>query len=146
MRHNNQTNSLEKKMEKSNRYLPLLGRVLIGAPFILSGLGKLMAHDATVGYISSVGLAFPQLAWLIAMTVEMGGGALLVVGYRARLVALVVALFALATAIFFHRNFADQNQMIHFLKNVMIVGGLLQIVYFGAGPMSIDAARKQPQA
>jgi putative oxidoreductase len=133
-------------MDKSNRYLPLLGRVLIGAPFILSGLGKLMAHDATVAYISSVGLAFPQLAWVIAMTVEMGGGALLLVGYRARLIALIVALFALATAIFFHRNFADQNQMIHFLKNVMIVGGLLQIVYFGAGPMSIDASRKQSQA
>ncbi len=133
-------------MDKSNRYLPLLGRVLIGAPFILSGLGKLAAHDATVGYISSVGLPLPQLAWLIAITVEMGGGALLLVGYRARLVALVVALFALATAIFFHRNFADQNQMIHFLKNIMIVGGLLQIVYFGAGPMSIDASRKQSQS
>ena len=133
-------------MEKSNRYLPLLGRVLIGAPFILSGLGKLMAHDATVGYISSVGLALPQLAWLIAMTVEMGGGALLLVGYRARLVALIVAVFTLATAIFFHRNFADQNQMIHFLKNIMITGGLLQIVYFGAGPMSVDASRKLPQA
>jgi putative oxidoreductase len=133
-------------MEKNNRYLPLLGRVLIGAPFILSGLGKLAAHDPTVGYIASVGLPFPQVGWLIAMTVEMGGGALLLLGYRARLVALVVALFTVATAIFFHRNFADQNQMIHFLKNVMIVGGLLQIVYFGAGPMSIDASRKQPQA
>jgi putative oxidoreductase len=130
-------------MEKSNRYLPLLGRVMIGAPFILSGLGKLMAHDSTVGYINSVGLPFPQLSWLIAMTVEMGGGALLLLGYRARLVALVVALFTLVTAIFFHRNFADQNQMIHFLKNIMIAGGLLQIVYFGAGPMSIDASRRQ---
>ena len=39
-------------------------------------------------------------------------------------------------------NFADQNQMIHFLKNVMITGGLLQIVYFGAGPMSVDASRR----
>ena len=126
-------------MEPSNRYLPLLGRILIGAPFILSGLSKLMAHDATVGYISSVGLPFPQLAWLIAMTVEMGGGTLLVIGYRARLIAFVVALFALATAISFHRNFADQNQMIHFLKNIMIVGGLLQVVYFGAGPLSIDS-------
>jgi putative oxidoreductase len=128
-------------MENSNRYLPLLGRVLIGVPFILSGLGKLMAHDATVGYIGSVGLPFPQLGWLIAMVVELGGGTLLVIGYRARLVAFVVALFALATAIAFHRNFADQNQMIHFLKNIMLVGGLLQIVYFGAGPMSIDASR-----
>jgi putative oxidoreductase len=130
-------------MENSNRYLPLLGRVLIGAPFILSGLGKLAAHDATVGYIGSVGLPLPQVGWLIAVVMELGGGALLIAGYRARAVALVVALFVLATAIFFHRNFADQNQMIHFLKNIMLVGGLLQIVYFGAGPMSMDASRNR---
>ena len=132
-------------MEQSNRYLPLLGRVMIGAPFIMSGLGKLMAHDATVGYIGSVGLPLPQLAWVIALLVEIGGGALLVSGFRARLVALVMALFALATALSFHRNFADQNQMIHFLKNVMLAGGLLQIVYFGAGPLSIDASRQKAQ-
>jgi putative oxidoreductase len=132
-------------MEQSNRYLPLLGRVMIGAPFILSGLGKLMAHDATVGYIGSVGLPFPQVAWLIALLVEIGGGALLLSGYRARPVAWVMAVFALATAIFFHRNFADQNQMIHFLKNVMLAGGLLQIAYFGAGPLSVDASRKKSQ-
>ena len=132
-------------MENSNRYLPLLGRVLIGAPFILSGLGKLMAHDATVGYIGSVGLPLPQLAWVIALLVEIGGGAFLISGFRARFVALVMAVFALATAISFHRNFADQNQMIHFLKNVMLAGGLLQIVYFGAGPLSVDASRKASQ-
>ncbi len=130
-------------METKNRYLPLLGRVLIGAPFILSGLSKLAAHDATVGYIGSAGLPLTQVGWLIAIVVELGGGALLVAGYRARAVALVVALFVLATAIFFHRNFADQNQMIHFLKNIMLVGGLLQIVYFGAGPMSMDASRNR---
>jgi len=132
-------------MEQSNRYLPLLGRVMIGAPFIMSGLGKLMAHDATVAYIGSVGLPLPQLAWVIALLVEIGGGALLISGLRARLVALVMALFALATALSFHRNFADQNQMIHFLKNVMLAGGLLQIVYFGAGPLSIDASRQKAQ-
>ena len=132
-------------MEQSNRYLPLLGRVMIGAPFLLSGLGKLMAHDATVAYIGSVGLPLPQLAWIIALLVEIGGGALLMSGYRARPVALVMAVFALATALSFHRNFADQNQMIHFLKNVMLAGGLLQIVYFGAGPLSVDASRKASQ-
>jgi putative oxidoreductase len=126
-------------MHDSKRYLPLLGRILIGAPFIFSGLGKLAAYHATAGYISSVGLPLPQLGWLIALVVELGGGTLLVLGYRIRPVALVLALFALATAIFFHRDFADQNQMINFLKNIMILGGLLQILYFGAGPMSIDA-------
>ncbi len=126
-------------MQASNRYLPLLGRALIGAPFILSGLGKLAAYTATVGFIGSVGLPVPQLGWLIAVVVELGGGTLLLLGYRARVVASVLGAFAVATAIFFHRNFADQNQMINFLKNVMILGGLLQIVYFGAGPLSVDA-------
>jgi putative oxidoreductase len=129
-------------MEQVKRYLPLLGRILLGAPFILSGLSKLMTHDATVGYIGSVGLPFPQLGWLIATMVEIGGGTLFIIGYRSRVVALGLAVFALATAILFHRNLADQNQMIHFLKNVMLAGGLLQTVYFGAGPKSIDALRK----
>ena len=55
--------------------------------------------------------------------------------------SLVIAIFTLATALFFHNNFADQNQMIHFLKNVAIVGGLLQVAAFGAGALSLDARR-----
>jgi putative oxidoreductase len=128
-------------MENSNRYLPLLGRILIAVPFILSGVNKLATHDVTVGYIISVGLPLPQLGWLIAVVVEVGLGAVLIVGYSTRLVALVLALYVVATAVFFHRNFADQNQLFHFFKNIMITGGLLQILYFGAGPMSIDAGR-----
>jgi putative oxidoreductase len=56
-------------------------------------------------------------------------------------VATGLAAFTLATAIFFHNNFADQNQMIHFLKNIMIIGGLLQIAYFGGGPYSLDVRK-----
>ena len=63
---------------------------------------------------------------------------LLIVGYRTRLVALVVAVFTVGAAIGFHSNFADQNQLIHFLKNIAITGGLLQIVAFGAGAFSLD--------
>ncbi|MHB8817231.1 MAG: DoxX family protein [Steroidobacteraceae bacterium] len=126
-------------MQASNRYLPLFGRALIGIPFIFSGLGKLAAYTATVGFIGSVGLPLPQLGWLIAVVVELGGGTLLLLGYRAKVVASVLGVFAVATAVFFHRNFADQNQMINFLKNLMILGGLLQVVYFGSGPLSLDA-------
>ena len=126
-------------MQDSNRYLPQLGRVLIGAPFVMSGLGKLAAHHATVGYISSAGLPFPQLGYLVALCVELGFGTLLILGFRARVVASVLGAFAVATAVFFHHNFADQNQMINFLKNIMILGGLLQVAYFGAGPLSLDA-------
>ena len=121
--------------------IPVIGRVLIGLPFLMGGLGKLGAYDNTVGYISSVGLPFPVLAFAVAVAIEAGGGFLLTVGYRAKLVALILALFSLATAVAFHANFADQNQMIHFLKNVMMAGGLLQIVYFGAGPFSLDSRK-----
>ncbi|WP_321857238.1 DoxX family protein [Burkholderia cenocepacia] len=121
------------------KFLPLLGRILIGAPFLMSGLSKLGAHDGTVAYIAAVGLPAPSLAFIVAVLVEAGGGLLLMSGYRARIVALAMAVFCVVTAVFFHHNFADQNQMIHFLKNVMMAGGLLQIAYFGAGAFSLDA-------
>ncbi|AIY41714.1 putative membrane protein [Collimonas arenae] len=124
---------------ESNKFIPLLGRILIGAPFLMSGLGKLGAYAATVGYISAVGLPAPTLAYIVAVLIEIGGGGLLLSGYQVRLASLVMAVFSLGTAFFFHNNFADQNQMIHFLKNVMMAGGLLQITAFGAGAWSLDA-------
>jgi putative oxidoreductase len=75
--------------------------------------------------------------------VEVGFGFLLVIGFQTRLIALALALWCVVTAVFFHRNFADHNMMIHFLKNLMIAGGLLQIVHFGPGAVSVDAARQK---
>lgn len=121
------------------RYIPFIGRLMIGLPFALSGVGKLAAFGPTTAMIAAVGLPFPLLAYALAVAIELGGGLLLVAGYQARAVALVLAIFALATALSFHSNFADQNQMIHFLKNVMMAGGLLQIVAFGAGAFSVDS-------
>ena len=126
-------------MSTDTRYIPLLGRVLIAAIYLLSGFGKLTAPAATAGYIASAGLPLPLLGAIIAIGVELGGGVLLVLGYQTRLVALVMAIFTVATAVFFHNNFADQNMMIHFLKNIAMTGGLLQVVAFGAGSLSLDA-------
>ena len=123
----------------TTRYASLVGRLMIGLPFAMSGFGKLAAYGATTAYIASAGLPVPPLAWVIAVLLELGGGLLLIAGYQARSVALALAVFSLATAAAFHNNFADQNQMIHFLKNVMMAGGLLQIFAFGAGAFSLDA-------
>ncbi|NRP90725.1 Inner membrane protein YqjF [Ensifer adhaerens] len=128
-------------MSQTN-YIAAAGRLLIAIMFISSGFGKIMAPEATQGYIASVGLPLPMLSYLLAIVVEIGGGLLLVVGYQTRIVGLVVAAFTLATAVFFHNNFADQNQMIHFMKNIAIIGGLLQVVAFGAGAFSLDARRR----
>jgi putative oxidoreductase len=122
----------------ATRYLPFVGRLLIGLPFAMSGFSKLAAYGATTQMIGAVGLPVPPLAFAVAVAVELGGGLLLIAGFQTRLVAIALALFAFATAVSFHSNFADQNQMIHFLKNIMIAGGLLQIVGFGAGAISLD--------
>jgi putative oxidoreductase len=122
----------------ATRYIPFAGRLLIGLPFAMSGLSKLAAIGPTTDMIRAAGLPLPPLALALSVVVELGGGLLLVAGFRARIVAGVLALFSLATAVSFHSNFADQNQMIHFLKNVMMAGGLLQIVAFGAGALSLD--------
>jgi putative oxidoreductase len=122
----------------ATRYLPFAGRLLIGLPFAMSGLSKLGAYGPTTEMIGAVGLPAPSLAFAVAVVVELGGGLLLIAGFQARHVAIALALFCLATAVSFHSNFTDQNQMIHFLKNIMIAGGLLQIAGFGADAISVD--------
>jgi putative oxidoreductase len=132
-------------MEKQTATLAAAGRVLIAVLFLLSGLSKIAAPAMTQGYIASVGLPFPALSYLMSIVVEIGGGLLLLVGYQVRIVALIVAAFTVAAALAFHRDFADQNQMIHFLKNIAITGGLLQVAAFGAGSLSLDARRASPR-
>jgi putative oxidoreductase len=124
------------------RYVPFAGRLLIGLPFAMSGFSKLAAIGPTTEAIRAAGLPLPPLALALSVLVELGGGLMLVAGFQARIVAAALALFALVTAVSFHSNFADQNQMIHFLKNLMMAGGLLQIVAFGAGALSIDNRAK----
>lgn len=118
-----------------------LGRVLLATIFVLSGISKVTDPASALGYIGSVGLPFPQVALAIAIIVELVGGIALVVGYRTRLVATALALFSIATAAFFHSALGDQNQFIHFFKNIAMAGGLLQIAAFGPGAAAVDNRR-----
>jgi putative oxidoreductase len=128
-------------MENQSPTIAAIGRILIAFVFIMSGLSKLGAPAATQAYIAAVGLPLPLLGYAIALATEIGCGVLLLIGFQTRATAALLAVFTLATAVFFHHNFADQNTMIHFLKNIMITGGLLQIVASGATSLSLDARR-----
>ena|SRR5258708_7580644 len=119
-------------------YIGAAGRILIAALFLISGLGKIAAPAMTQRFIASAGLPFPLLALLVAIVIEVGGGILLILGYQSRIAASVMAVFTVAAALGFHHDFGDQNAMAHFLKNISITGGLLQIAAFGAGSFSID--------
>lgn len=121
--------------------LATAGRALIAGLFLFSGIGKLAAPDATIGYIASAGLPFPTIAYVGAVAVEVIGAALLVIGYRVQLTAALLAGFSVVAAVGFHADFADQNQLIHFLKNIALAGGLVQIVALSAVRGATLAAR-----
>ena len=121
--------------------LPFIGRIFISAIFLISGLGKITAPAGMIGYIKSAGLPLPLVAFAIAVVIEIGGGLALIAGYRTRLVATVLAVFCVATALGFHNDLADQNQFIHFFKNIAIAGGLLHVIAFGGGRVSLDGRR-----
>ncbi len=118
--------------------LAALGRVLIATIFILSGIGKIANPEATIGYIASAGLPFAPAALIAAALIEVGGGLALIAGFRTRFVALVLAGFSVIAALAFHAHFSDQNQFIHFLKNLAMAGGLLQVAAFGSGRIALD--------
>jgi putative oxidoreductase len=124
--------------DSNSGVVPFVGRILVAAIFILSGFGKIAAPAATQGYIAAMGLPAPVLAYIASIAIELGGGLLLLAGYRTKLIAAGLALFSIVTAFIFHHALADQNQMIHFLKNFAMAGGLLQFVAYGAGRISVD--------
>jgi putative oxidoreductase len=123
--------------EGASTILPLAGRLLLGAIFFVSGLGKIADPAGTIGYITSVGLPFPHAVLALAIVVEVLGSVLLILGFRTRLVAGALACFTIVAALNFHSDLADQNQFVHFMKNFALAGGLLQVVAFGAGRYSI---------
>ena len=124
----------------------LVGRVLLGLIFVLSGFAKISGFDGTAGYIASKGLPLPQLLAALTIVVELGGGLALMAGFYTRQAVVALAGFSLLTAVVFH-NFwaapqADQmGQQINFMKNLAIAGGMLVLAAFGPGRLSVDARR-----
>jgi putative oxidoreductase len=114
------------------------GRVLLAALFLVSGVQKLFVPTMIQGYITSAGLPAPSLVYAFTVIIEIGAGALLLVGFRTRLMAWVLAAFTVVAALIFHRALGDPNQSVHFLKNLAIAGGLLHIAGLGAGAFSLD--------
>jgi putative oxidoreductase len=119
-------------------WVGLLGRVLMGAIFIQAGFGKAMAPAATMAALVHYGLPLPGVAYALALAIEIGAGILFLVGCKARLAALILAGWSIATAMVVHYHPGNHEQMFHFMKNVCMAGGFLQVVAYGAGRLSLD--------
>ncbi len=124
----------------------VVARILLALMFILAGLSKFAGLEGTAGYIASKGLPMPAVLAFLTAVLEVVAGLALAVGFLARPAALALALFTLAASLLFHGFWAmpaDQAyvQQLMFMKNLAVVGGLLLVFSFGAGPASIDARR-----
>ncbi len=118
-----------------------LGRIMLALIFILAGIGKIQDPAGSMGYMQSVGLPGALLWPTIAL--EVLGGLAVAVGFKTRYAAIALAIFSVATAVIFHRNFVDQMQMILFLKNIAMAGGLLLLAVGGRTAYSMDNRRTQ---
>ena len=120
-----------------NTFLNFAGRLLLAQLFVLSGISKITGYAAMQGYLAAKGLPGSLLPLVILL--ELGGGLALVIGFQTRWVALALAEFSDATGLLYHLVPGDQMQMIMFMKNLSIAGGLLVVAQTGATGFAIDA-------
>ncbi len=123
-------------MDALKPYLGVTGRVFIAAIFVFAGLNKISGYQGTAGYMESMGVPSMLLPAVIAL--EVGGGLAIILGWRTRLFAFLLAGFSLLSALVFHLNFSDQMQFIMFWKNVAIAGGFLFLIVNGPGAFALD--------
>ena len=129
-------------MDNLKTYLTPLGRLLMSSAFIWAGFGKLMNPTGTAGYFASLHIPVPSIAVWVVIIIELIGGILLLIGFQTRWVAVVLAIFCLITGFAIHLPVGDTPNMINFYKNLVMTGGFLYVISYGAGNLSVDGPSK----
>jgi putative oxidoreductase len=119
-------------------YLLPVARLLMSSLFIWDGVIQLRNPADTAEFFASVGVPFPAVSIWVSMAIHILGGLAILVGYKTRWAAAVLALLCLGTAFGVHLPSGDQDDMIHFYKNLVMAGGFFYVMSFGAGSWSFD--------
>jgi putative oxidoreductase len=114
----------------------LAGRILLAALFLWSGAEKVMDYAGTLAYMRRAALPYPEVLLFASAIVEMGCGAALVVGWKTRGAAAILFLWLIAATAVFHNPASGGNWMVHVMKNLAIMGGMLMLFAFGPGAWS----------
>jgi putative oxidoreductase len=125
-------------MEKVSQ---LVARIFLGHIFLLAGVSKINTYEGTQGYMDAMGV--PGVILPLVILLEIAGGLMIIAGWKTKLASIALALFTVVAAAIFHNNFADQMQMILFMKNIAIVGGFLLLAVHGAGAYSLDNRKSE---
>jgi putative oxidoreductase len=123
-------------MKLINNYGNLVGRLLISVMFLGAGISKITGYAGVQGYMEVMGVPGALLPLVIAL--EIFGALAIIIGYKTKVVAFLLAGFSIVSALLFHNNFGDQMQAALFMKNIAIAGGFMFLVVNGAGLFSID--------
>ena len=134
--------TLERKASAFHDVALLIARILIAILFLIASYNKFKGLGGSTAYMTKLGVPQASIMAPIVAAFELTAGLLLLVGFKTRLVALAIGVFVVIAALLAHTNFADGNQLNHFLKNFAIVGGCLAIFVTGAGAYSVDAKRR----
>ena len=121
----------------------LIGRILLSALFLIEGIGKIFMLENVVMYMEDYGV--PGMLFIPTVVVEILFPLFLIMGYKTRLTALVMALFTFTVAIIFHTDFTEGTQMVFFLKDLAIAGGFMIIFAYGPNRISLDYFLKSKQ-
>jgi len=113
-----------------------VGRILLSALFLIEGLGKISMQEEVIMYMEEYGV--PGILFIPATALEVLFPLLLIVGYKTKWVASIMALFTFAVAIIFHTDFSEGMQMMFFLKDIAIAGGFMIIIAYGPSKISLD--------
>ena len=133
--------AVEKKLSAYNDVAILIARILIAILFLIAAYNKFKGLGGSTAYFTKLGVPAPSLMAPVVAMFELAAGILLLVGFKTRLVALALGVFVAIAALLAHTNFADGNQLNHFLKNFAIVGGCLALFVTGGGAYSVDAKK-----
>ncbi len=119
------------------QYGPLVGRILLSVIFIIAGAKKIFGFAGTAGYMASKGLPMTEVLLVLTIIIELGGGLMILVGYQARWAATAIFFFLIPVTVVFHPVWADPEQFNAFFKNLAIMGGMMYIMVYGSGPLSL---------
>ena len=117
-------------------FVEFIGRALLSALFLIEGIGKISMQEDVMMYMEDYGV--PGILFIPAVILEILFPLLLIVGYKTKLAALIMASFTFIVAIIFHTDFSEGIQMILFLKNLAITGGLMVLFVHGPSKISLD--------
>jgi putative oxidoreductase len=122
--------------------LPPLARLLMASLFIWDGVLQLRDPPGTAKYFADVHVPVPGVAVWVSIAVHLLGALALLAGFKTRWAAAALALVCLGTGFGVHLPAGDTENMINFYKNLVMTGGFLYVIAYGAGGLSIDGADK----